>query len=132
MTASNEDSRIRTIRELRAVIVWDLDTAPTPRSDELPAPEGHESLKDQWLLWLKDYLTPGFYDRQTFVDNAEICYNRLQNGCMIVWLNEAAGEDDRMIQAAIVAMSDRESGKAAAMYARRILPWDRLERRLFD
>ena len=67
---------------------------PTPLSDQLPLPANHPSFKDQWIGWLKEYLSPGYYDRQNFVDDARTAYQRLNNGRMIVWLNEAAGEDD--------------------------------------
>jgi hypothetical protein len=49
---------------------------------------------------------------------------------MIVWLNEAAGEDPRIIQAAIAAMNERETMQAEAKYARRVLPWDGLAKLL--
>jgi hypothetical protein len=37
---------------------------------------------------------------------------------MIVWLNEAAGEDPRLIHAAIVAAQERVNTHAEARYAR--------------
>jgi hypothetical protein len=42
---------------------------------------------------------------------------------MIVWLNEAAGEDSRIIGAAIIAMAEREPPQTEAKYARLVLPW---------
>ena len=93
---------------------------PTPLSDQLP------------IGWLKEYLSPGYYDRQNFVDDARTAYQRLNNGRMIVWLNEAAGEDDRIIRAAIIAMDERDHPQTEAKFARRVLPWDGLERLLFE
>jgi hypothetical protein len=104
---------------------------PTPRSDELPLPHGHASFKSQWRGWLGEYLTPGYYDRKNAVDDARWAYQHLNNGNMIVWLNEAAGEDPRIIQATIIAIDGRESRQTEAMYARRILPWGALAERLF-
>ncbi|UGY03267.1 hypothetical protein [Bradyrhizobium quebecense] len=104
---------------------------PTPLSDQLPLPADQVSTRDQWLGWLNEYLGPGYYNRQTFVDDACHVYQHLNNGRMIVWLNEAAGEDPRIVQAAIVAMDGREPAQTEAMYARRILPWEDLARRLF-
>jgi hypothetical protein len=130
MTTSIEDSMIHTIRDFRDA-VHSLRTAPTPRSDRLPAPEGYETYSDQWLRWLEEYRTPGFYNRQTIVDDAKTCYNRLANAPAIIWLNEAAGMDDRVIEAAIVASRDRSPKQTAAMYARRVLLWSRVEPLLF-
>jgi hypothetical protein len=48
-----------------------------------------------------------YYNRQTSVDDARNVYQHLNNGRMIVWIN-AAGEDPRVVQAAIIAMDGRE------------------------
>jgi hypothetical protein len=67
-----------------------------------------------------------YYNRQTSVDDARNVYQHLNNGRMIVWIN-AAGEDPRLVQAAIIAMDGREPGaQTEAMYARRVLPHGRL------
>jgi hypothetical protein len=118
------------ISQFRAAI--DGLRKPTPRSDQLPLAPGQESNKSQWLRWLEEYLEPGFYNRQTFVDDAKTAYQRLNNGRMIVWLNEAAGENPRIIEAAIIAMDERDAPQTEAKFARRVLPWDRLARLLFD
>ncbi|MGJ5088591.1 hypothetical protein ACQR06_23935 [Bradyrhizobium sp. HKCCYLRH1065] len=99
-------------------------SARTPLSDELPLPTGHVNFRSQWLAWLSEYLTPGYYDRNNAVDDAKWAYNHLGNGKMIVWLNEAAGEDSRIIRATIVAMEEREPPQTRASYARRVLPWE--------
>jgi hypothetical protein len=104
---------------------------PTPQADELPLPAGHDSFKSQWLGWLREYLLPGYYDRKNAVDDAEWAYQHLNNGRMIVWLNEAAGENSRIIHAAIVAMHDREPPQTEAKYARRVLPWQYTAELLF-
>jgi hypothetical protein len=46
-------------------------------------------------------------------------------------INEAAGENPRIIQAAIVAIDGRDLTQTEAMYARRILPWERVATLLF-
>jgi hypothetical protein len=103
----------------------------TPKSDKFPIPSGYTSLQHQWLEWLEEYLEPGYYDRKNVVDDARWAYQHLNNGNMIIWLNEAAGEDSRMVQAAIVAIHGRDSRQTEAMYARRVFPWDQLATRLF-
>jgi hypothetical protein len=103
----------------------------TPRSDKFPLPDGHTSLKGQWLRWLGEYLEPGYYDRKNAVDDAQWAYQHLNNGRMIVWLNEAAGEAPRIIGAAIVAMAERELPQTEAKYARLVLPWECVATLLF-
>jgi hypothetical protein len=104
---------------------------PTPRSDELNQPDGYSGFKEQWLRWLSEYLTRGYYDRKTSVDDAKTAYQHLQNAGMIVWLNEAAGEDRRIIDAAIIAAKGRDSKQTEAKYARLVLPWEGLAKLLF-
>ncbi|GEC56971.1 hypothetical protein ABIF38_008789 [Bradyrhizobium japonicum] len=117
------------IQQFRAAI--DRLCNPTPQSNRLPMPEAHAGFKAQWLSWLEEYLTPGYYDRNIANDDARFVYQHLNNGRMIVWLNEAAGEDPRIISAAIITMDDRETPQTEAMFARRVLPWESLTRLLF-
>ena len=81
--------------------------------------------------WLGGYLTPGYYGRKNAIDDAQWAHQHLNNGRMIVWLNEAASEDSRIIRAAIIAMAEREPPQTEAKYARLVLPWDDLVRLLF-
>jgi hypothetical protein len=103
----------------------------TPHSDTMELPTGHNSFKEMWIGWLEEYLTPGYYDRMNIVDDAQWAYQHLNNGGMIVWLNEAAGEAPRLIEAALAAMEGRDAEPTKAKYARRVLPWDDLAKRLF-
>jgi hypothetical protein len=103
----------------------------TPHSDEFPVPSGHASLKSQWVGWLEEYLERGYYDRKYAHDDAQWAYQHLNNGRMIVWLNEAAGEHSRIIEAAIHAMAERETAQTEAKYARLVLPWDGVAELLF-
>jgi hypothetical protein len=80
---------------------------------------------------LRNIFRPGFYNRKSFVDDARAAYQHLSNGRMIVWLNEAAGEDARIVEAAIIAMRGRDSKQTEAMYTRLILPWEDLAKLLF-
>jgi hypothetical protein len=119
-----------TIDQLRMVI-GGLQR-PTPLSEQLPLPPGQKSFKSQWLRWLEEYLEPGFYNRKTFVNDARHAYQHLGNARMIVWLNEAAGENPRLVLAAIIAAQDRDNKQAEARYARLVLPWEDLAKLLFE
>jgi hypothetical protein len=103
----------------------------TPQSDELRLSPGQASFKSQWIGWLEEYLERGYYDRKNAVDDAQWAYQHLNNGRMIVWLNEAAGEDPRIIRVAIIAMAEREPPQTEAKYARLVLPWDGAAELLF-
>jgi hypothetical protein len=100
----------------------------TPQSDRLDQPTGHDGFEDRWISRLEEYLTPGYYDRKNAVDDAKWAYQHLANGGMIVWLNGAAGENPRIISAAIEA---REPPQTEAKYARRVLPWGDVAELLF-
>jgi hypothetical protein len=119
-----------TIKEFIAAIK-DLKN-PTPKSDFSEQPGGYAGFKEQWIRWLDEYLTAGLYNRQNVVDNAEAAYQHLSNAGMIIWLNEAAGEDTRIIEAAIIATQERFPAQTGAKYARRVLPWQNLAARLFE
>lgn len=124
-----QDDTKYTISQFRAAI--DGLRKSTPISDRLPLPPDQESSQSQWLRWLDAYLEPGYYNRKTFNDDARHAYNHLGNLRMIVWLNEAAGEDHRLVQAAIFAAQERVNAHAEARYARLVLPWKGIADLLF-
>jgi transposase len=57
--------------------------------------------------------------------DARWVYQHLNNGKMIVWLNEAAGESHATIEAAIADMERWEKVQTQAKVARSHLPWER-------
>ncbi|MGJ5117563.1 hypothetical protein [Bradyrhizobium oligotrophicum] len=105
--------------------------ATTPQSDKL-SKGNYETHRDHWIGWLKEYDGPGFYGRANWDVDARGVYQRLNNGHMIVWLNEAAGEDAETIRLAIARMEragTRKQTRASA--ARSVLPWERASMLLF-
>src|SRR5258708_16748625 len=77
--------------------------ATAHQSDKL-SKGGYKTHQDHWIGWLKEYDGPGYYGRSDWSVDARPVYQRLAHGHLIVWLNEAAGEDPKRIRAAITAM----------------------------
>ncbi|WP_316195152.1 hypothetical protein [Bradyrhizobium sp. SZCCHNRI3052] len=105
--------------------------ATMPQSDKL-SKGSYETHQDHWIAWLKGYDGPGDYGRADWEVDARAVYQRLNNGHMIVWLNEAAGEDPQLIRQTISKL--RQAGPAKqtrAAVARSFLPWDRAAMLLF-
>jgi hypothetical protein len=102
----------------------------TPSAGKLPV-EGYETFRDQWIEWLKQYDSPGYYGRKDGKRDARYVYQHLQNGGMIVWLNEAAGESQSTVEAAIADMQRFERKQKRAKTARDHLPWERVAELLF-
>jgi hypothetical protein len=106
--------------------------ATMPHSDRL-FKRGYDTHKDHWTRWLGAYNTPGYYGRaDTTINDARTVYQRLNCGPMIVWLNEAAGEDPTLIKRTIREMRCGEPrAQTEAMIARQFLPWERAAWLLF-
>ena len=108
---------------------------PTPLSDRLLPPVNYRSFKEQWIDWLKDCEAPGYYGRIPGKRTPRDVYQRLNNAGMIVWLNEAAGQNQSTIEAAINAMlrPSYQLGwkQTKAKVARKHLPWEPLAELLF-
>jgi hypothetical protein len=126
------DSLIRTysIKELLRAVRRLPATAP--QSDKL-SKGGYETHQDHWIGWLKEYDGPGYYGRSDWSVDARAVYQRLANGHILVWLNEAAGANPKQIRAAITAMKRHGNGRAQteAKIVRSHLPWEQVARLLF-
>jgi hypothetical protein len=85
-------------------------SATMPESDRLDK-GGYQTHKDHWIGWLSEYDGPGYYGRSDWNVDARTVYQRLNNGRMIVWLNEAAGERPALVRTAIREMKLRGNGR---------------------
>jgi hypothetical protein len=114
---------LRAVRRLPAIM---------PLSDRL-SKGGYDSHKDHWIGWLEEYDGPGYYGRSDWKVDARTVYQRLNNGRMIVWLNEAAGERPALIKATIKEMNLRGNGRkqTEAKIARAHHPWECIAELLF-
>jgi hypothetical protein len=115
------DELLAVVRRLPAI---------TPQAAKLPV-NGYETFQEQWIGWLEEYDGPGYYGRADGKRDARWVYQHLNNGKMIVWLNEAAGESHATIEAAIADMERWEKVQTQAKVARSHLPWERAVKLLF-
>lgn len=100
-----------------------------PQSDLL----SERDLRMQWIGWLRGYDGPGYYNRANWDRDARFVYQHLNNGPMIVWLNEVAGENPELIRLTISKMLRGGPRKQTiAKIARAELPWERAAMLLFD
>ena len=84
--------------------------------------------QEQWLGWLGEYDTPGYYRRKAgMTQDARFAYNQLINPGMLLWLATAAGVPARFARDAKRAADAARSKAAAAAAVRRVLPWEVVE-----
>jgi hypothetical protein len=106
--------------------------AITPQASKLPLNHRYETFQEQWIGWLEQYDGPGYYGRADGKRDARWVYQHLNNGNMIVWLNEAAGESPSTVEATIADMQRFDVVQSQAKIARSHLPWERVAKLLFD
>ena len=107
------------IRQLRLAI--EKLKSDKPVDDER---KWYTTQKEHWIGWLKEYHTPGAYNRKTGIRrNAQFAYNHIVEPKMLLWLAEAAGIEKKSITAAKAAKSSSA--------IRRIIPWQKIEDVLF-
>jgi hypothetical protein len=106
-------------------------SAVTPLASALPLNRRYKTFQAQWIGWLEEYDGPGYYGRSDGKRDAQWVYQHLNNGNMIVWLNEAAGESHTTLEAAIADMQREVVRQSQAKAARRHLPWERVANLLF-
>lgn len=126
---SDKPHHSHTIKELLAA-VRQLP-AITPQVGKLLL-KSHNTFQEQWIGWLEEYDGPGYYGRGDDNRDARWVYQHLNNGNMIAWLNEAAGESPSTIEATITDMQRVEVKQSQAKIARSHLPWERVAKLLFD
>lgn len=117
----SKDELLGAVRRLPAI---------TPQAGRLPL-NGYTTFQEQWIKWLEDYDGPGYYGRADGKRDARWVYQHLNNGNMIVWLNEAAGESYSTVEAAIADMERFEPKQTQAKIARSHFPWERVTKLLF-
>jgi len=88
--------------------------------------------KQHWSRWLSaGYSGPGVYERQNWNRDARFVFNHVQCPDMLIWLAQAAGLPDAVLQAAYEACCGAGSRPASRCGAiRRIIPWETMEQRL--
>jgi predicted restriction endonuclease len=81
-----------------------------------------EPLKETWIEWLSPYADRS--DRRKNTDrDAQFVFNKLNSPSMIIWLAEASGIDDRLLQRAMQIAGRAGPKETLAATIRNILPW---------
>jgi hypothetical protein len=105
-----------------------------PISDRIAWSQHHDSHKDHWVKWLADYSAGiGYYGRKNHKRDAGFIWSHLQCAGMLIYLAEAAGVETATVRRA-VQIATTAAGNCAAVSAatRRVLPWPRVCRALFE
>jgi len=78
----------------------------------------------QWIRWLSEYHTPGYYNRQVSKKrSAKFAYNHLANPEMLLWLARAAGVEKQLVQLAESESRDLINVHQQVAAIRRHVPW---------
>jgi hypothetical protein len=116
----------------------------TPISDRLSAilnqrkkvgqseDERKQNFKEGILQWLREYHQPGYYKRKEPGKSAKYMYNHLQSPDGIIYLAEAAGVSEELLERAFQAASDplllTKSSQSGAV--RELIPWEAVEKQI--
>lgn len=89
--------------------------------------------RDRWLRWLSEYDEPGYYNRLAGMNRgAKFVYNHIANPEMLLWLVQAAGVENGLVE---MAKDDfnRAPNNAQKQCAaiRNHVPWDVIEQSLW-
>ena len=105
-------ARVRTLEEF------------LPISGKIGLSHHHDSHRDHWIKWLREYDGPGYYNRKNHQRDAAYIYSHVQSAGMVVYLAEAAGLDTNVVQHAFLLATNTAGNKAAVTAAaRRVVPW---------
>jgi len=94
--------------------------------------ERKQSLKEGVLQWLREYHQPGYYKRKNPGKSAKYMYNHLQSPAAIIFLAEAAGVSEELLERAFQVASDplllTKSSQSGAV--RELIPWQAVEKQI--
>jgi hypothetical protein len=89
--------------------------------------------QEHWLAWLSQYDGPGAYDRKGTNLSASFAYNHIVNPQMLVYLAEAAGVADALVDDAVeAALASSSTMSSMSSAIRKMIPWELVETRLVE
>lgn len=82
--------------------------------------------REHMVIWFRANETTGngSYSRQAPNKSARRCYNALMNAASLLWIAEAAGVDEALVQQAFNAAATTGDHRRACGAIRRIITWD--------
>ncbi len=88
--------------------------------------------EDHWLLWLKDYHSPGAYGHKIkHGRDAKFCYNHVLNPVMLLYIIRHSGMSKRLISQAIKAAASKPNWAEMVAVIRETVPWDLVAEKLW-
>lgn len=88
--------------------------------------------REVWIRWLSNYDKPGPYNRRPGEQHsAKFAYNNLAYPEMLLWLIQAAGADDGLVEMAVSDSEQFENVRRKSAAIRKRVPWEDLERLLW-
>ncbi len=88
--------------------------------------------KEHWLGWLKQYHSPGAYDRKvTSGRDARYAYNHIMNPEMLLYLVRQSGVSKRLLAQAVREARSLTPWPKKVAAIRRIVPWDLVAEKLW-
>jgi hypothetical protein len=89
--------------------------------------------RQHWMGWLGGYDGPGAYGRTGTNLPASFAYNHIVNPQMLVYLAEAAGIADALVDKAVeAALASASTMSSMSGAIRRTIPWEMVEARLLE
>ena len=95
--------------------------------DHLPGNHWWSSQQEHVTAWLNEIDGPGAYDRVTRGLDARHAYMHFQCAPGLLWIAEALGEEDAIVQLAAEAAAGIGRGGTQCAAIRRAIPWERIE-----
>lgn len=82
--------------------------------------------REHMVAWFADNATKGrgSYARETPNESAKRCYNRLMNAASLLWIAEAAGIDEVLVEKAFDAAVEAGDYRRACAAIRNVISWD--------
>ncbi|MBK7411723.1 MAG: ASCH domain-containing protein [Ignavibacteria bacterium] len=92
----------------------------------------YSTQKEHWLGWLKEYHSPGAYDRKvTSGRDARYAYNHVMNPEMLLYLVRQSGVSKRLLAQAVREARGLKPIPKKMAAIRRVVPWDLVAEKLW-
>lgn len=90
------------------------------------SPDSHARTEKQHMVqWFADNAThgSGAYFRQRPNSSAKKCYNKLENAALLLWIAEAVGIEESIVEAAFEAARQAGDYRRACGAIRKVITW---------
>lgn len=97
-----------------------------PSDDPVETPgKWYRTQKEHWLVWLSEYHGPGAYGRTGKAKrDAAYAYNHIVEPKMLLWIIEAAGVQESLLESAGKAAKREKTMMAQSAAIRKLVSWE--------